>query len=194
MMTISNLNQSKNPNLFLDNLNVIKRNGAIENFDMSKFKKFIYRSSINTAINKDFLIKEIRKNFFNKMTTADIEKLSILASASMIELDTDYDVVACRMILQTNYKEVLQKSESLEFNKYLKIAFIDGINQGLFNDILDSRMAQFDLNFLSSNIDFTRDNIFNYIAVHFPIIRRAYIFFYKTLKLFGIFFFIFFFK
>jgi ribonucleoside-diphosphate reductase alpha chain len=170
-MTISNLNHVKNLNLNFVNLNVIKRNGALQKFEFAKFTKFIYRVAVNTAIDKEILINEISKNFFDKISSTEIEKLSILASVSMIELDTDYDIVACRILLQSNYKEILQKSLESNFEDNIKNAFISNIKQAIDADVLDSRMSQFDLNFLAANISTDRDKLFNYIGLETVINR-----------------------
>lgn len=163
-MTVCNTNKMWGNNFF-NGTSVVKRNGESVPFELQKFEHFILRCCENTGIDQSLLLQEIGKNLFDGMKTSDIEQASILAATSLIEVDTAYDIIAVRILLQHVYKDVIGKSIDSVLSPSLKECFINGIKIALNNGQLDPRMANFDLEYLAKHLRFERDFDFNYLGL-----------------------------
>ena len=152
----------------LGKLKVKKDDGRIILLDSNKLKKTINRiiDGYEKEVSADLIMKETLKNLFDGMSTKDIDNTLILASASLIEKSPGYTKVASRFFLQKLYKEIIGnsvKEEDLE-EEYKRV-FIKNISFMVEKDLLDKRLLDFDLNLLANEINYERDNFFEYMGL-----------------------------
>ena len=148
---------------------ITKRNGMAMPLDQLKIRATLERAACGYTqdISIEAIVKEVLKNIFDGITTAELEKALILSTVVFIERDPAYDKVAARLLLQRTLKEVIGKSvtESDSIRLY-QDAFISGIYKGVQEGIFDIRMTEFDLGYLAHHLAQERDELFGYMGLH----------------------------
>jgi ribonucleoside-diphosphate reductase alpha chain len=160
----------KNETSFLNNqlLSVKKKNGSQDVFSLEKLSATLDRAikgeKIN--INKEEVLKAAVKNIFEGISTADIETNLILITTALIEKEPLFNKVATRLLLQKLAKEVVGNSltDAIRHPAYIK-TFIENIQLGIKAQVLDPRLAQFDLEKLAQALVFERDDLFGFIGL-----------------------------
>ena len=149
-------------------LTLCKRNGERASFDKEKVIKTLKRAgAINgVSVNIDTIYQEFIKNIYDEITTRDLEKLLLLSTVSFIEKEPQLSYVAARLLLQSIYRSVIDESVGSEnFELESRKAFVRGIQRGVEHKIYDERLSSFNLDFLASKLDFSKDAVFKYIGV-----------------------------
>lgn len=148
---------------------VTKRDGMTVPLDQRKLRATFERMAkgYERDVSIDKLVKEVLKNIYDGISTADLEKALILSTIVYIEQDPAYDVVVSRLLLQKIFKEVrgCSISETDRESNY-KDVFVQNILSGVKQGIFDKRMLQFDLEYLSHHLDLERDKLLNYMGLH----------------------------
>lgn len=112
------------------------------------------------------VIHETLKNLYDGVALEEVYKASILAARTRIEHDPGYSYVTARLLLHTIRKEVLgvdvQQSEMAQrYADYFPVF----IHKGIEAELLDPRMAQFDLKKLGQALKSERDWQFDYLGL-----------------------------
>src|SRR3990172_6163083 len=160
--------RAENRELIAQKIDMVqKRNGTFVPFDMDKIILTLKRITKNIKdISAEQILKELKRNLFDSMSTLDIERALILSIMPLIEQDPGYSKVAARLLLQKIYKEVLQESitKDLLQTKYEK-SFVNQINICVELGNMDKRLLDFDLDYLSKVLEPLRDELFEYLAI-----------------------------
>lgn len=140
-------------------MQVIKRNGQKERLNIDK----IHQASLWACEGLDVSQSEIETGahiqFFDGITTDQIQKSLISSAASLIDKDKmDYEYAAARLLLQQIYKEVMNGPV-----KYQPI--IDYISLGIEEERLSPEMLSFDFARIDRAIDQSRDLKFKYLGL-----------------------------
>ena len=149
-------------------LKLRKKSGALVSFDKEKVMNTLTRAGADNEISIDIhmIYQEFLKNIYDEISTTDLEKVLLLSTAAFIERDPQLSFVAARLLLQRIYKRVIVKSVQHDnFELEARNALVRGIQRGVENKIYDERLLSFDLEFLASKLDFSKDAIFKYIGV-----------------------------
>lgn len=148
---------------------ITKRNGMAMPLDQQKIRATFERASrgCEKDISVDALVKEVLKNIFDGISTAELEKALILSTVVFIERDPAYDKVAARLLLQRAFKEVIGRSITESDTAYLcRDTFVQTITRGVETGIFDVRMLNFDLGYLAQHLVLERDELFNYMGMY----------------------------
>ncbi|RFB67223.1 MULTISPECIES: ribonucleoside-diphosphate reductase subunit alpha [unclassified Herbaspirillum] len=117
-------------------------------------------------VDADAILAETVKNLYDGVPVEELHKSAILAARALMEKDPAYSQVTARLLMHTIRKEVFGKevaqadapAEYLDyFAKYIK--------KGIAADLLDSKLAQFDLVKLADAIKPERDLQFGYLGL-----------------------------
>jgi len=149
-------------------LKLRKKSGALVSFDKDKVLNTLTRAGADSEIGIDIhlIYQEFIKNLYDEITTTELEKLLLLSTVAFIERDPHLSFVAARLLLQRIYKNVIVKSVQRDNSELeARKAFVRGIQRGVENKIYDERLLSFDLDFLASKLDFSKDAIFKYIGL-----------------------------
>ena len=152
----------------LGEISVVKRSGASEAFSFDKIIDTFHRlaDEHKDEISIDLLVKELGRNIFDGVSTADLERAMLLAATSYIEKDPAYDVLAARLYRQRLYREVFGRSVSdadrpEAYASSFKAGIARGVEEGLFaNELLD-----YDLDRLGGHIATERDDLIGYVGI-----------------------------
>ena len=152
----------------LGKLTVEKRDGRKVLFNVKRIEQTIRRRAADRIgdIDTPALVREVINNVYDKIPTAQIDQALILASASFIEKDPAYSFLAGRLLLQKLGKEVVGRSYSDdEADAEYRASFRRGIARGIEHELLDPRLAEFDLELLAASLKPERDDEFEYLGL-----------------------------
>jgi ribonucleoside-diphosphate reductase alpha chain len=112
------------------------------------------------------IMAETMRNLYDGVPMEEVYKASILASRTLIEKDPDYTYVTARLLMHTIAKEILGKEVAQdqmaeEYINYFPLF----IKKGIDNDLLDAKLAQFDLKKLAEALKPERDLQFDYLGL-----------------------------
>jgi ribonucleoside-diphosphate reductase alpha chain len=112
------------------------------------------------------ILAETMRNLYDGVPMEEVYKASILASRTLIEKDPDYTYVTARLLMHTIAKEILGKEVAQDqmAEEYINY-FPQFIKKGIDNDLLDAKLAQFDLKKLAEALKPERDLQFDYLGL-----------------------------
>ncbi|MBU0661242.1 ribonucleoside-diphosphate reductase subunit alpha [Patescibacteria group bacterium] len=150
-------------------LTVTKHDGSTELFSLDKIKRrlsFVVKG-YEDIIHIDDILHQLQLEVYEGMSTADIERALVMVVRTMIERDPAYSYVAARLvIMQTNRALVgrTQVKDEQKMAEALRMSFKKNIMQAVADARLDPRMLVFDIDRLSKELDFSRDNAHDYLS------------------------------
>jgi len=95
-----------------------------------------------------------------------VRKSAILAARSMLEKEPAYSYVTARLLLNTIRREVLgEEVFPSEMKKRYAEYFPQFVKRGIEAELLDPKLATFDLKKLGKALEASRDNQFGYLGL-----------------------------
>lgn len=149
-------------------INVIAENGSSSPLDMKKLRDLFESAAkgYESIVDIDHLLAETLKNLYDGVPAEEVRKSTILAARAMIEQDPAYNFVTARLLLNTIRREIMgEELSQQEMAERYADYFPRFIKKGIEADILDSKLAQFDLQKLAAALDADRDYQFGYLGL-----------------------------
>mgnify|MGYP000517645781 CR=1 FL=1 len=117
-------------------------------------------------VNPKLILDEALKNLYDGVSEDEVFKSVILAARLLIESEPAYNSVTARLLMHTIRKEVIGREVSQnEANDLYKTYFGEYIQKGIKAELLDPRLAEFDLTKIAAALDGKRDNQFKYLGL-----------------------------
>lgn len=122
-------------------------------------------------VNAKAVYEDTLKNLFDGVRVSDINKAMVMAARTRVEQEPDYSYVAARLLLDELRSEALSflglaaTATFADMAQYYPLAFEAYIKRGIECELLDARLAKFDLARLGQALDHTRDLQFTYLSV-----------------------------
>jgi len=121
---------------------------------------------LGNAVSAEPILKETLKNLYDGVPMTQVYDSAILAARTLIEKDPAYSQVTARILLHTIRKEILgaevtQAEMSTKYAEY----FPKFIARGIEAELLDEKLATYDLARLGAALDASRDFQFNYLGL-----------------------------
>ena len=144
--------------------------GAKEPLDVAKLESLINSACEHLHEGADVDPKKILeatlRDLYDGVPLEEVHKCAILAARMLIEQDPDYTYVSARLLLHTIRREVLgeevtQADMAQRYSEY----FPTFISQGVKAQLLDERLASYDLKRLGAALKPMRDLQFNYLGL-----------------------------
>jgi ribonucleoside-diphosphate reductase alpha chain len=150
-------------------LTIIKRSGKKELFSENKLRQSLSFAvkGFEKDVDVDAIISQCRSELHEGITTRDIGRALIMTVRAMIEQDPAYTRVAARLLLYSNYREVIGP-DIIDFNKLeeqYRAAFLRNMKRGVDMGRLDPKLLAFDLETLSRSLVIERDDLFVYMGL-----------------------------
>jgi ribonucleoside-diphosphate reductase alpha chain len=148
-------------------INVIRKDGRKQPLDIARLRAGIESAAQGLAgIDIDAILSETLKNIYDGVPLDEVNKSAILAARSMIEQDPAYDYVTARLLLDSIRLEIMDESVSQEemAERYADY-FPQFIKKGIQAELLDEKLAEFDLKKLGAALDAKRDLKFGYLGL-----------------------------
>jgi len=148
-------------------INVKKRNGRLEKFEVDKINASSLRACEDiTDVSPSEIVLDAQLQLFDKITTKQIDQALILSAREKIEKEPNYSFAAARLLLNCLYKEVFKEGvDSDTFKLQYRKSFIQNIKRLVKENRLDKRLLEFDLGRLSEEIKIRRDKDFKYLGI-----------------------------
>ena len=136
--------------------------------DIRNLEALIQASCANLGadIKPDPIVSETMRNLYDGVPIDEVYKASILAARTLIEKSPDYTYATARLLMHTIRREVLGEEVNHEqmVTRYVSY-FPEFIAKGVQNELLDEKLAQFDLARLGAALKPERDLQFDYLGL-----------------------------
>ena len=160
----------------LGKLTVRTRDGRLVLFDIAKLTRSISGAAqdaggsgsgpLDAAVAVDEVARETIRNIYDGISSTEIEKALLLASASFIERDPAYSRLAARLFLRRIYKETMGAPlQPDDLDARYRQAFRDGIHRGVEAGTFDRQLLDYDFERLAAALRPERDDLFLYMGV-----------------------------
>ncbi|AXK40195.1 ribonucleoside-diphosphate reductase subunit alpha [Crenobacter cavernae] len=148
-------------------INVVRKNGSRRVLDIAKLRETIVFACQGLAETEpDAILTETLKNLYDGVSEEEVNKSSILAARALIEKDPAYNYVTARLLLENIRLEILGETISQqEMATQYALYFPDFIKNGIKAELLDERLAEYDLKKLGAALDASRDLQFGYLGL-----------------------------
>ena len=148
-------------------IHVKKRNGRLQKLNINKINLCAERACEDIDnVSASEVVLDAHVQFYDKITTKEIDKALILSARQKIEKEPNYSYVASKLLLFNIHKEVFGESrDSDAFEHQYKLAFIRNTKKLVQEEILDERLLDFDLTKLSDALVLSRDLKFKYLGL-----------------------------
>ena len=148
-------------------LNVLE-NGHKTPLDTAQLLTLIETScaDLGEVVNATLILKATLKDLYDGVPVEEVRKSVVLSARALIEKEPAYSYVTARLLLHTIRFEVLGE-EVIQQDMVDRYAdyFPDFIKRGIEAELLDERLAQFDLPRLAKTLDAGRDLKFGYLGL-----------------------------
>lgn len=156
----------------MQQIHVVKRDGTKEPFDANKINAVILRAceGLPDQVSKVVQIAtELQLTLFDGITTEQLDEAVIQTTLQNVKDDPDYDKIAARLQLKSDYKSILGDYETADELKRLhEKHFLPYLKKGVEMGLLDERMADpkiFDHKKLAKALAPERDELMRYLGV-----------------------------
>ena len=152
-------------------ITVVKRDGAREPFDANKINLALVKASegLPDQISKVVEVaSQLQLTLFDGITSEQLDEAVIQTALQNVKDDPDYDKIAARLLLKTQYKSILGDYDSAEqLQKLHADRFPAFIKEGVKEGLLDGRLldGRFDLKVLANALNPAKDDLSNYLGV-----------------------------
>ena len=121
---------------------------------------------LGTSLDPNLILAETLKNIYDGVPADEVRKSTVLASRALIEKDPVYSYVTARLLLHTIRREVLgQEVTQAEMQRRYPDYLLNFVKRGIQAELLDERLANFDLRRLGKALDASRDLKFGYLGL-----------------------------
>ena len=146
----------------------VTEDGQRRLLDMNQVRNLIAAACIGLEkhVDAEAILGETVKNLYDGVPVEELHKSAILAARALMEKDPAYSTVTARLLMHTVRKEVFGKEVAqddapAEYMEY----FPRYIKKGIEAELLDSKLAQYDLAKLAAALKPERDLQFGYIGL-----------------------------
>ena len=112
------------------------------------------------------IVESTLKNLYDGVPAAEVRKALVLSARTLIESDPAYGYVTARLLLNDIRREVLgEEATAAEMDSRYGEYFPQFIKRGIEAELLDDKLAQYDLKKLGKALVAQRDNQFEYLGL-----------------------------
>jgi ribonucleoside-diphosphate reductase alpha chain len=146
----------------------VLENGQRVALDMAALRALVESScaGLGADVKAEPILAETRRNLYDGVPIDEVYKACILAARTLIEKDPAYTRATARLLLHTIRREIIggEVTQAQMAERYADY-FPQYIKKGIGAELLDEKLAQFDLARLGAAIDASRDLQFDYLGL-----------------------------
>lgn len=160
--------QAAKPSASRDQSMFIVVDGQRQALDMDKLLSMITSACIGLEkhVDAEAILSETVRNLYDGVPVEELYKSAILAARALMEKDPAYSQVTARLLMHTIRKEVFGTEVAQADAKQHYIDYFPKfIKKGIEAELLDSKLAQFDLKKLAESLVAERDLQFGYLGL-----------------------------
>jgi ribonucleoside-diphosphate reductase alpha chain len=146
----------------------VMENGQRRVLDMEQVRTLITAACIGLEkhVHAEDILNETVKNLYDGVPVEELHKSAILAARALMETDPAYSLVTARLLMHSIRREVFgQEVAQADAAAHYLQYFPRFIQKGIEAELLDTRLAEFDLARLANAIKPDRDLQFGYIGL-----------------------------
>ncbi len=146
----------------------VVEDGQRRPLDMGQVRQLIVSACIGLEkhADADAILAETVKNLYDGVPVEELHKSAILAARALMEKDPAYSLVTARLLMHTIRKEVFgQEVAQGDAQAHYIDYFPKFIKKGIDAELLDPKLAQFDLDKLANALVPERDLQFGYLGL-----------------------------
>ena len=148
-------------------INVLE-DGVRSPLDAERLAELIAASceGLGSEVDPRLVLQETLKNLYDGVPAEEVRKSAVLSARAMIEKEPSYTYVTARLLLNIIRREVLgeEVSQASMKTRYAEY-FPQFIKKGVDAELLDPRLATYDLKKLGKALDASRDFQFGYLGL-----------------------------
>jgi ribonucleoside-diphosphate reductase alpha chain len=136
--------------------------------DLARLQELIVSAceGLGEAVDPKHILAETLKNLYDGVPAEEVRKSAVLSARAQIEKDPAYSYVTARLLLHTIRSEVLgEEVPQAAMKKRYAEYFPQFMRRGIQAELLDERLANFDLKRLAAALDASRDLKFGYLGL-----------------------------
>jgi ribonucleoside-diphosphate reductase alpha chain len=123
-------------------------------------------AGLGQAVEQTIIRDETLKNLYDGVPIEEVWKSAILSARALIERDPAYSQVTARLLLGTIRREVLgEETSHAAMHERYATYLPEFVRTGIRNELLDERLASFDLERLGKALNADRDLQFGYLGL-----------------------------
>jgi ribonucleoside-diphosphate reductase alpha chain len=145
-------------------IHVKAENGQSYPLDEARLRALVTEACANLEdVNPEFILEESLKNLFDGINEGDINHTLLMSTRSWIEKEPNYSYVAARLLLEKLRTETFKflSINKSSYKDYFKVY----INRAIKHELLDPRLAEFDLEKLANTLVTERDLQFSFLGL-----------------------------
>lgn len=153
-------------------LKVTLNDGSVVPLDMKRLTQLVESACEGLAdVSSTHIIDDLQRNLFDKVPVKEVSKALIMSARVLIEKEPNYSYVASRLLLDELRSESLsflgiQDRATFDEMKGLYEIYLNNyIHRGIELELLDAKLASFDLVKLAAAIKPERDLQFSYLGL-----------------------------
>jgi len=146
----------------------VTENGQSRPLDVEQVRAMITAACVGLEehVDANAILNETLKNLYDGVPVEELHKSAILAARALMEKDPAYSKVTARLLMHTIRKEVFgQEVAQADAGAHYIEYFPKFIKKGIEADLLDDKLAQFDLARLADALVPERDLQFGYLGL-----------------------------
>jgi ribonucleoside-diphosphate reductase alpha chain len=146
----------------------VNDNGERRVLDIEQVRSLIAAACIGLEkhVDAEAIFAETLKNLYDGVPVEELHKSAILAARALMEKDPAYSLVTARLLMHTIRKEVFGREVAqADAAAHYLTYFPQFINKGVEADLLDAKLAEFDLARLAAALKPERDLQFGYLGL-----------------------------
>ena len=146
----------------------VTENGTPHPLDMVKLTGLVHESceGLGRSVNPELIVQSTLKDLYEGVPIDEVRKSLILSARALIEKDPAYSYVTARLLLNTLRLETIgEEITQAEMKVRYAEVFPQLIKKGIEAELLDERIAHYDLKCLGAALDANRDFKFGYLGL-----------------------------
>ncbi len=146
----------------------VKDGGLAKPLDLARITALVREAceGLGREVSPEPILQAMQRDLYDGVPMEEVRKSLILAARGLLEQDPGYSYVTARLLLhslrlETLGEEVIQAEMRARYAEYLP----EFVKQGIEAELLDERLAHFDLKCLGAALDANRDLKFTYLGL-----------------------------
>jgi ribonucleoside-diphosphate reductase alpha chain len=146
----------------------VTENGLARPLDLERIRRLVENAcqGLGAEVRAQPILEAMQRDLYEGVPMDEVRKSLILAARALIEQDPGYSYVTARLLLnslrlETLGEEVTQAQMATRYAEYLP-RFVEA---GIEAELLDGRLATYDLSCLGAALDASRDLKFTYLGL-----------------------------
>jgi ribonucleoside-diphosphate reductase alpha chain len=149
-------------------INVTGKDGVVQPLDLARLSVLVQSAceGLGDVVDAQMVLQVALKDMYDGVPLHEVHKCLILSARSMIEKEPAYNFVTARLLLNNICSEVLGEDVApADMATRYADYFPKFIKRGIAAELLDEKLAGFDLPRLAAELDASRDLQFGYLGL-----------------------------